>query len=75
MLGTSAAELVAMLIFILIAGIASVAGTMLVHAGVHVVAPQFNYQMVRLKKRMDELMASVRGSVRPIVRPGVKSIS
>lgn len=69
MLGTSAAELIALLIFVLMAGMASVAGTMLVQAGVHVVAPQFNYQMVRLKKRMDELVASVRSSVRPIVRP------
>jgi hypothetical protein len=75
MLGTSSADLIAMLIFMLMAGIASVAGTMLVQAGVQVVAPQFNYQMVRLKKRMDEMMASVRGSTRPIVRPGAKSIS
>jgi len=75
MLGASASELVAMLVFLLMVGIASVAGTMIVQAGVHVVAPQFNYQMVRLKKRMDEMMASVRGSTRPIVRPGAKSIS
>ncbi|MEI9893756.1 MAG: hypothetical protein WDN28_07605 [Chthoniobacter sp.] len=64
-LGSSAGKLIAVLVFLLFAGLGAWIGSTLIRAGVHVVSPQFNEQMGRLKRRVEEIAGQVRASIPP----------
>jgi hypothetical protein len=64
-LSSAATELIALLLFLIFALLGGWIGSTIVRCGVNIVSPQFNYQMARLKQRVSEVAAEMRGAIRP----------